>query len=767
MLEYTGKPFAEGLSAYVFSPEREPDMDHLGMLLGIGSRILEHQVGKNSAVAQYNKDIYCVPFDLAMLPGQIPVESRIGSFGWRRQPSQTQLQPSNEEDLEIIRRLVAGAIAKKQIENGWFVEHHGFAYHWSFNLSKQLYTELMDVYPGFVFRPSVYKDGSCALMIDPRFKFVSKKNLRDEINDLFQKGLNKEQVKLSFEGDFVIDTCPVVECVHRKNPSSNCRLSGAGKRKRLVLLDFSRRPSEASIGNLIDYHKAPSICQSHGRIAEKIRDLPPIVLVERAGRKGLLEYPAERLRQQLRLEKLDRPQRLLVMKYIQPPMNVRWKLTENFATYVDDIQMGRKHTLKLIRQFAKAGSRGKSWENYSIFGETPLAFRNKTSSYDPFLGLERNGPYDLDGENRRNFSSMQIVICNLSSRLTPKDIKRFYYDLVEGFSRGVKFAGMKKIFRLDIPKFSEDLVFPNLRSIEYSTLREQPDVVIVLAPQFERHKVMQYGPFKHELTKRGISSQFILDDKFSPRITLGRYVSYLKNIVLALYYKAGGIPWVLSRSINPNSCFLGLATLTRRDTTCMSTQIFDSFGMWLGGWTEHLEKDEYPNRLVQRISEARRIYSKEKRRSARKVILHKYGEMWPEIELEPIVDAFPSDLKCVSIKRPPLPRMYDPETRTDYMVQRGSFVQINTNVALLATSGPPNPIRGSQRPILIDLKNPSDNSELESRCEEIFNLSLLFGYSLAVISKPITTRFAEKAVGLASKYKIRESAMMWKKAWFL
>ena len=768
MFEYKNKPFANGLQTYVFYPNQKLVSREDEMLLGVASKSLDDQIGKNSTVAQYQDNIYCVPFDLALLPKEISAKSQISSLVWTVAPGQKRLLPTNDDDREIIRRLVAKAIAKKQIERGWFVEPYGFAYHWSYNLSKQLYTELMDVYPGFVFRPHVYEDGSCAVMVDPKFKFVSKKNLRDVIEDLLQKRVEEERIKLLFQGDIVIDACPVVDCPYRKNPSSSCRLKGSGKRRRLVQLDFKKRPSEATIGSLIEYHKKQSVCQYYGKIAEMIFDSPPIALVEKANKKELLEYPVERLRQELKLQRLDKPQRLLVMKYIQPPMNTRWKLTENFTTYVDEILIGRLHQLGLVRCFAKAGSPGKHWKNYLFFEEIPLAFGDQAYSHEPFLGLERNGPYDWKGKDGRKFNSLRITMCNYSSKLSMENIKMFYNDLIEGFTRGAHFAGIKKIFRLQIPKFSEDLVFPNLRAIEELSAKDHPDVVIVFTPQIGDHKIRQYEPFKHKLTKKGISSQFVLEDKFSPMMTPDRYVSYLKNLALSIYYKVGGIPWVLSRPINQNSCYIGLAMITRGDTTYMSTQIFDSVGMWLGGWTEFMNKNEYSKKLVRRISEAQEIYAKEKGRPSSKTVLHKDGEMWQDIETQPLIDAFQSNLVCISVKKISLPRLYDPTTRIDYMVRRGSCVQISGNAALLATSGPPHPIRGSQRPIVVEIKNRMSGSlQLMDICREIFDLSLIYGYSLAAISKPITTYFAEKAVNLTAKYNIVESPTLWRKAWFV
>lgn len=771
MFEYKGKPFEKGLQAYVYAPSKEENEKKIGNSISKILRQIDVRIGNNSAVAQSGNNtrarIYCVPFNPAVLTKKVLDKAHGSSVSWELASDTKHLIPTDDNDREIIRRLVASAIAKKQIYRGWFVEPIGFAYHWSFNLSKELHTESMEVYPGFVFRPYIYENGSCAVMIDPKFKFVSKKNLRDVIEDHLRRKTGVEKIKLLLEGDFVIDACPVVDCPHRKNPSSSCRLKGVGKRKRLVHLDFSKSPSEASIGSLIKYHKRRSVCEFHGKIAEEIVDRPPIALIERTGRKEFLEYPLERLREELKLHRLHKWQRLLVMKYIRPSLDRRRSLTDNFITHVDDLNVGRLHQLELVRSFAKAGLKSRPWENFSCFEEIPLKFGNQISSYKPFAGLEKGGPYDLSAEGQRNFDSLRIMVCSLSHMLTGEKIKRFYNDLVNGFARGSRFGGMKKIFRLEIPRFSEDLLLQDIGVITEFTQRERPDIIVIISRDIGGGKVKHYGRYKRELSRMGIPCQFVLEDKLGPMMTPNRYASYLKNLVLTMYYKAGGIPWVLSRSISHNTCFIGLAMIPRRDAMCMSVQIFNSTGLWLGGWTEFSDRDKYTRRLTSLIHEAQDVYTKENGRPPSRSVLHKDGEMWSDIEVNPLVDAFQNSLVLVSVKKTALPRMYDP-TRKDYVVQRGSCVQIDKNKALLATSGFPHPIRGSQRPIVVEVKGDLNNGPtLTHVCEEIFSLSLVGAYRLAVISKPITTHLASKAVRLTSKYSITESPLLWRKAWFI
>jgi|GEM_PF-3865691 len=766
MFEYKGKPFANGLAVYALRVNKRIDLES-NFAVGFALRFLEKEIGSNSVATSFGDELFCVPFDAATVPKEIPVRTAANELVWTLDQTPVQLRTNNESEREIIRRLVAKAISIKQTAAGWFVEPCGFAYHWSYNLSKQLYTDLMDVYPGFVFRPYVYENGLCSVMVDPKFKFVAKRNLRDVIEGYSKIGYSEERLQSLLKGENIIDTCPIVECPKRKVPSSDCRLKGSGKRRRLIGLDFSKKPSQANFGDLIKYH-AQSVCRQNGLIANKIKDSPPIALVESFGRKECLEYPVERLREELKLQKLEKSQILLVMRYIRPSMSARWELTDNFAAYANDIRIGRSCQLELTRQFAEAGSSGKPWQNHEFFEEVPLQFGYQSSSYDPLIGLERNGPFDIAGRDKRDFETLQIGLCNYSRNLSISRIKEVYENLVDGFTRGSRFVGLKSLFRIDIPPFSKDLVFSDLQAIEKLSGSERPKIILVFTSQVAGNKIGEYESFKHNLTHAGIPSQFLLDIRLNPSIAPERYASYLKNVALAIYYKVGGTPWVLSRALDRTSCYVGLSMINRGELAYMSTQIFDPVGKWLGGWTEAVDRKDYTKRFIDRITDAQEVFRKARGKIGR-TILHKDGEFWYNLELQPIIAHFQTDVTCVCVKKTAWPRLYNQNTRTDYMVPRGSCVQIEDNSALLATSGPPHMIPGSQRPIVVEVKDSkSRDYVLMDACKDIFNLSLVFGgYSLAVVSKPVTTHFASKALSMVSKFGIEESPALWKKAWFV
>ncbi|MCD6242405.1 hypothetical protein J7K06_01750 [Candidatus Bathyarchaeota archaeon] len=690
-------------------------------------------------------------------------------FYWTKEEQAENLLTNDEKSRRIIEQIMAKAISKQQLARGWFVESYKRVYYWSFTLTEQLSMGLMDVYPGFIFKPYVYDDGSCAVMIDPKFKFVPRKTLRDIIDQMLMEGKTHHEIISLFENEIVIDACPVIDCPFRKDPSSNCHLKGAGKRRILSRLDFNLKPSIAKFGNLITYHKQK--CPNNGRLGRLIEDKPPLAIVESKKSGKLFEFPLERLRKELKLHELDKFGRILVTKYIRPSMKERWYLTRGFLAYLDGIRIGRLPPLRLVKHFVDVGkSPEKPWYHYTVFEDMPLMFANRKIGFDPFSALEAYGPYDLTGKHRRKFNKLRIIIYNFSDKLTKNDIERFYRDLVNGFSYRPSYSGIKRIFRLEVPAFGKGTYRRDTFDVRIPFLnKNEALIVLAVAPENGNRKIKQYKFFKQELTRLGIPCQFILDKNIQLANSISKYSGFMKNLALCIYHKVGGVAWILSKPVGNNKCFVGLDMISRHNRIYMSLHVFNSYGLWLGGDILSVKKEFYPQVLVDKVNEAIDIYTREERMTPEELILHKNGEVWPNIELKPLIDGLTVKSRIVSIKKTGIPRVYN-VLDEDYISDRGLCVQIDKNEALLVTSGPPHQIQGSQKPLTVEIKYPKGNWPLlRETCKEIFYLSLLYGgYLLAVTSRPITTHLASAAVSLAANYDINEvSEKLSKKAWFI
>lgn len=766
IFEFLNKPFKDGLSVVFYEPEQRIPKDFM-YVVGKATSKVELGAQTPSVAVQYYSSICCVPANPALLKKTVSVSEQENDFTWSRCEAK-RIYPNKSESMEIIKRLVAKAISNQQIARGWFVEAYRQVYYWSFNLTEQLSMGVMDVYPGFIFKPYVYEDGSCAVLIDPKFRFVPRKNYRDIVDEMKTQGKTKDEIASILEGELVVDACPIIQCQFRKTPTSICRLKGAGRRRYLAKLDFTKNPSNAEFENLVEYHKRKTICPNDGILGKMIKDTPPLALIETPNMEKPLEFPLERLRKELKLHELDKFGRLFVMKYIQPSMKERWYLTKGFMAYVDDVKIGRLPPLRLIRRFAEAGSENKFWANHDFFDEFHLRFAKNKQGLEPYVGLETYGPYDYDAKYKRLFNEIFITVFNFSPKIQDEDVRNFYNDLVDGFSYRPSFVGLKRLFKVNIPRFTEDTVQRDIPSSR-TRLRKQPHIAIVITQLSGEKNVRQYRPFKQELTREGIPCQFVLDRNIGPQVSISKYSGYLKNLALCIYAKIGGVPWILDHSVGEGKCFIGLATIIRKKNTYMSLHAFNHFGQWLGGWTERTNnKENYPMILEGRLKEATKLYEK-LHRGPMKVIIHKDGELWHDLEMPALNRAINMDCKIVSIKKLGFPRMYDIASSADYMVNRGAYVQIASDEAILVTSGPPHQIRGAQKPITINIKKPDPNPELmRETCKEIFQLSLVYGgYMLAVTSKPITTHFASTAASLTAKYEIEENPHLWKKAWFL
>jgi len=765
IFEFSNNPFKDGIGVVFYEPEQTISEDFMSTVGKATSRV-ESDAQTPSVAVQYHTGVCCVPINPALLNKTVSVVERENEFVWSKRETK-RIYSTEPDGKEIIRRLVAKAISNQQIARGWFVEAYRHVYYWSFNLAEQLSMRVMDVYPGFIFKPYVYEDGSCAVLVDPKFRFVPRRNYREIVDEMLAQGKTKDEVTSMLEGETVIDACPVIQCQFRKAPSSICRLKGAGRRRQLTELDFSRSPSHALFRNLIEYHMEKRICPNDGTLGKLIKDAPPLALIEAPYMEKPLEFPLERLRKELKLQELDKVGRLFIMKYIQPSMKERWYLTKGFMAYVDDIRIGRLPPLRLIRRFSEAGSEKKFWRNCGIFEvESHLRFAKDKRALEPYIGLETYGPFDYDGKNKRSFSEIFITIFNHSPKIQDENIRNFYGDLVEGYSYRPSFVGLKRLFRVNIPRFTEQVIQSDIPS-SGTRLRKQPHIAIIITQLTGEKNVRQYKPFKQELTRRGIPCQFVLDGNIGPKVSTSKYSSYLKNLALCIYSKIGGVPWTLDRSLGYGKCFMGLASVIRRKNTFMSLHVFDHFGQWLGGWTELTNKENYPTILESRLKEGTKLYERLHGGSL-KVTVHKDGELWHELEMPAIDYAIDADCKVVCIKKFGFPRMYDIAS-ADYLVNRGAYVQIASDEAMLVTSGPPHEIPGAQKPITINIKKPDPTPELmRETCKEIFELSLVYGgYMLAVTSKPVTTHFASTAASLAAKCEIEENPHLWKKAWFL
>lgn len=373
---------------------------------------------------------------------------------------------------------------------------------------------------------------------------------------------------------------------------------------------------------------------------------------------------------------------------------------------------------------------------HGLLAEPELAFhpdRPEDRSVHPLDGLLEYGPFSralvasvLDpirvavvapaGESGR----ISRLLAELEQQHTPKERPQ-YLRPFPGFQRvfGLRVVASGPALELDpgldgrleaAPKphlvLAEDLTH-TLATIE--TRRNEFDVVLIYLP--DRWAPGFYGGpdedfdlhdyFKAMAAMRGIPSQIIREDS---AVSYFCRASVMWRLGIALYTKAGGIPWKLADA-DPDTAFIGLSYALRggdeqpRFVTCCS-QVFDADGAGLEFIAYETDdvtiqrKNPFLSRTEMRRVTARSLSLYQRRhagRPPRRVIVHKTTEFKPD-EVEGCFDALgvADTIELVQIKQEAGWRGVKIEGKqrpAGYPCDRGSQLQLGDREVLLWTQG--------------------------------------------------------------------------------
>ena len=141
-----------------------------------------------------------------------------------------------------------------------------------------------------------------------------------------------------------------------------------------------------------------------------------------------------------------------------------------------------------------------------------------------------------------------------------------------------------------------------------------------------------YYKIKELLLNKSITSQVIYKD----HIDKPNFYYFIPNIYIALLAKMGGIPWRLA-STNEDELIVGIGAFKPQGSAhrfvgsafCFSNEgVFENFNCF---------RDDEPKMLAGSIREAVQLF-KEKKKTAKRLIIHFYKEISDKAELQPILD---------------------------------------------------------------------------------------------------------------------------------
>lgn len=392
--------------------------------------------------------------------------------------------------------------------------------------------------------------------------------------------------------------------------------------------------------------------------------------------------------------------------------------------------------------------------------------RGKSASTSAIMS---EGPADRNNELGYKRAVEEVVPWVFSDGELDKPKRLFYEDLFQGSDR---FYGLANVMGVKVPSLNE-VTKTNL--LGYRDPKKLDELVshtegknIALGLLYDER---WRSTLKATCDYRGLSSQIVskvlrkAEPKKGDQIAIRQHQNILKNLVIEIYAKCGGVPWVLARQLG-RKYFIGMAWMTLREYYFFALVPFDSKGFPLYDKAV-LRPFQRSTRDFRSCTEA--IIEEGLSRidlGNSKLTLHFHGDLFGlEDTFTRVLNEHCKEWVVLSVERPKYPffRLFSQSTK-DGVNEKGICVPMDGKRFVVSTTGLPHfTVKGTPQNLFCESMREINPDEMLEEATDIYHLAQLnWAYIRGHDQLPVTTKLTSNiATGLRDAHAERQKIGLW------